>query len=144
MIISTIKKVATITALVIAVSLPSIVVAQNNTTNTTNTTNTIGPGREAFGFGAKLDKVADSYSPSSSVPLEERIGSIIAFFLSLLGVVFMILIIFAGFRWMTAAGDEEQIKKSTETIKAAVIGLVIVMAAYALSVFLIQRLWGTV
>jgi len=95
-----------------------------------------------FGPGSKLDTIASKYKTQSSASLEERIGSMIQVFLSFLGVIFLILMLYAGFRWMTAAGEEEQITKAKDTIRAAVIGLVIVLAAYALSVFVIERLWG--
>lgn len=98
---------------------------------------------DPFGFGAKLEKIAAPYSPQSDKPLEQRVGEIISIVLSLLGVVFMVFMIYAGFNWMTAGGDEEQITKSRNTIKAAIIGLLIVVAAYALSVFIIENLWGT-
>lgn len=104
-------------------------------------TNTVSTG-DPYGFGTNLDKVAGNFKANSTMSLEERIASIIAIFLSFLGVIFLILMIYAGFNWMTAAGDEERISKSKDTIRAAIIGLVIVVAAYALSVFVIERIWG--
>jgi type IV secretory pathway VirB2 component (pilin) len=68
------------------------------------------------------------------------VSSIIKVVLGLLSIVFLVLIIMAGFRWMTAGGNEEQIKKSTGTIKAAVIGLVIVLAAYTITYFIFTYL----
>lgn len=105
---------------------------------------TINAGNAAFGFGAgsNLEKVAGKFKPATTQTLEARISSIIAVFLSFLGVIFLILMIYAGFNWMTAAGDEERITKSKETIRSAIIGLVIVIAAYGLSVFIIERIWG--
>ncbi|MFA6417381.1 MAG: hypothetical protein WCW61_04290 [Patescibacteria group bacterium] len=68
------------------------------------------------------------------------VSQIIRVVLGLLSIVFLILIIMAGFKWMTAGGNEEQIKKSTATIKAAVIGLVIVLAAYTITYFIFTYL----
>ncbi len=67
-------------------------------------------------------------------------SQIIRVVLGLLSIVFLILIIMAGFKWMTAGGNEEQIKKSTATIKAAVIGLVVVLAAYTITYFIFTYL----
>lgn len=105
---------------------------------------TVNSGNEGFGFGQSsiLEKVAGPFKSSTPQTLEQKISSIISIFLSFLGVIFLILMIYAGFNWMTAAGDEERITKSKETIRAAVIGLVIVLAAYALSVFVISQIWG--
>ncbi len=100
-------------------------------------------GSDPWGFGAKLDNVAGPYSPQTAVPLEDRIGDIIGIFLSFLGVIFLILMLHAGYNWMTAAGDEEKITKAKDTIRAAIIGLIIIVAAYALSIFVIESIWGS-
>lgn len=72
------------------------------------------------------------------------LGSVIAFViqaaLSLLGIIFLVIIVFAGYRWMTAAGNEEAIKKSQEAIKRAIIGLIIVLMAYAITYFVFKQL----
>lgn len=60
--------------------------------------------------------------------------------LGLLGVIFLALIIMAGFKWMTAGGNDEQIKSATNTIKAATIGLIIVVLAYSITYFIFRRL----
>ncbi len=64
------------------------------------------------------------------------IGVVIGVILSLLGVVFLILIIYGGILWMTAAGNEDQIAKSKKVIRNSIIGLIIVVGAYAVTVFL--------
>jgi len=55
-----------------------------------------------------------------------------------LGTIAVVLIIVAGFQWMTAAGNEEKIGKAKKLMSAAVIGLVIVLMAFALSSFIIN------
>jgi hypothetical protein len=45
--------------------------------------------------------------------------------------------IYAGFLWMTAAGDEGKIEKSLDIIKASVIGLTLVIAGYGLTTFVV-------
>jgi len=61
--------------------------------------------------------------------------------LGLLGVIFIVLIIYAGFNWMTSAGNEDRISKSKKTIVAAVIGLVIVLSAYLITAFVLSQLF---
>ena len=70
----------------------------------------------------------------------QLVSSIIKIALGFLSIIFLVLIVMAGFKWMTAGGNEEQIKKSTATIKAAVIGLVIVLAAYTITYFIFTYL----
>ena len=71
---------------------------------------------------------------------EPFISVIIKTALSFLGVLFLILMIYGGFLWMTARGNEEQVTKSKNLIIAAVIGLVIVLASYAISSFVVSSL----
>ena len=93
-------------------------------------------------FGSDLETMASSSgydaSQASSTALEDRVGLIIQSALGLLGILFIILIIYGGIIWMTAAGNEESVKKATSTIKHAVIGLVIVLLAYIISIFIIK------
>lgn len=63
------------------------------------------------------------------------IGKIVGAGLAFIGVVFMILIIYGGILWMTARGNEQQVEKAKELIYAAVIGLVIVLSAYAITYY---------
>lgn len=57
--------------------------------------------------------------------------------LSLLGIIFMITLIYGGYLWMTAHGNDQQFEKAKNLIKAAIIGLFIVAAAYAISWYII-------
>ena len=63
------------------------------------------------------------------------IGTVIKVFLSLLGVIFIILIIYGGYTWMLASGDEQKVTKAKDTIRRAIIGLMIVVAASAFTSF---------
>ena len=71
---------------------------------------------------------------------ESIIAVIIQTALSFLGVVFLILAIYGGYLWMTARGNEEQTTKAKNTITAAIIGIVIVLSAYAISYLVISKL----
>jgi len=60
--------------------------------------------------------------------------------LGFLGIVLLFYFIYGGFRWMTAGGDEKQVDEAKKMIRNAVIGLVIIMASYALSSFVLTNL----
>lgn len=90
----------------------------------------------------KLDE-ANQTTGLSKADLGDTIGGIIKIVLSLMGTIFLILIIYAGILWMTARGAEEQITKSKDIIRAAIIGLAIVLSAYAITYFVGSRLSGT-
>jgi amino acid transporter len=71
------------------------------------------------------------------------LGTVVSAFLGLLGIIFIILIIYAGQKWMTASGNEEKVTKAKETLWRAVIGLVIVVGAWAITAFVLRRLLQT-
>lgn len=68
------------------------------------------------------------------------IGNIIGTGLSLVGIAFFILTLYGGFLWMTAHGNDDQIKRALKIITAAIIGLIIVMASYAITTFIFSSL----
>ena len=82
------------------------------------------------------------FSVGAQDQLPTMIATIIKAGLGLLGIIFIILLILAGFNWMTAAGDEEKVTKAKNTITRAVIGLIIIIAAYAITVFVFKNLPG--
>ncbi|MFA5129208.1 MAG: hypothetical protein WC445_04645 [Patescibacteria group bacterium] len=67
-------------------------------------------------------------------------GKIINIALGAIGTIVVILFIFSGFLWMTAAGNEEKITKAKRILTNAIIGTVIVVMAYAISYFVINQL----
>lgn len=68
--------------------------------------------------------------------LSFKSGQIVGSLLSFIGVVFMVLIIYAGLSWMISGGNESRVEKSKNLMVAAVIGLVIVLSAYAITAFI--------
>lgn len=72
--------------------------------------------------------------------LTETIGKLIGVLLSFLGVIFLLLIIYAGFTWMTARGDSKAVDKAKDMLVTSVVGLVILLSAYAISSFVIDSL----
>ena len=72
------------------------------------------------------------------------IGVLINTGLGLLGIVFLLLTLYAGWLWMTAAGDSKQTGKAKDILITAVVGLVILLSAYAISSFVIDQVQGAV
>jgi hypothetical protein len=68
-----------------------------------------------------------------NVDLLTVIGNIVKFVLRFLAVVFVILIIYSGFKWMTAGGDSKKVDEAKSVMKNAIIGLIIVMCSYAIA-----------
>ncbi|OQX71682.1 hypothetical protein B6D52_00685 [Candidatus Parcubacteria bacterium 4484_255] len=77
-----------------------------------------------------------------SASMAEIIGKIVKAILSVLGLVALVIFIIAGFQWMTSGGNKEKIQGAQKLMGAAVIGLVIVIIAYAATHFIISSLAG--
>ena len=72
--------------------------------------------------------------------LAANAGKITQAFLSLLGIVFLVLMLYGGYSWMTAAGDQGKVERAQNTIRRAIIGLIITVGAFAITQFILVRL----
>ncbi|HBA37050.1 TPA: hypothetical protein DCZ15_04265 [Candidatus Falkowbacteria bacterium] len=70
----------------------------------------------------------------------EIIGRIINIALGFLGVIAVCIILLGGFKWMTAMGNEEKTSEAKKLLGAGVIGLVIILASWAIATFVINSL----
>ncbi len=70
--------------------------------------------------------------------LQSTVIKIIQWALGLLGLVAVIMILIGGFQWMTAGGNEEKVASAKKIISAAVIGLIVVLLAWAIVIFVVQ------
>ncbi len=85
-------------------------------------------------YGAGYDAATDDTS------LAKMVGSAIRVALSLLGVFFTVLMLYAGHMWLNARGNQDDIEKAKKMIVGSVIGLVVVTAAYSISNFAVNAL----
>ncbi|MDO8499847.1 MAG: hypothetical protein Q7S66_04270 [bacterium] len=88
--------------------------------------------------GNVLNKVTNNTGLEGTLSVSA--GAVIKGVLALVGTIFFGLTIYAGILWMTAAGEEEKVTKAKEIIKQSITGLVVIMAAYAITVFVTSRL----
>ncbi len=85
-----------------------------------------------------LDKIGtDAYGGDTPKNDIKQIAvNIIKIFLGFLAIIFVALLILAGFKYMTSMGNEEKIKEALSQIKTAIIGLVIILSAYAITTYI--------
>ena len=109
------------------------------------------PLRAVLADGSLLDSQTGFYDIGNTAyggafPTDIRvtIARIILIVLTFVGIIFVGLVTFAGFQYMTAAGNEEQTKKAVSLLRTAIIGLIIIMAAWAITRFFITMLGSTV
>ena len=92
--------------------------------------------------GKFLEQAAGTEKTGLSGDLAGTVATVIKAILALVGTVFLVLTIYAGILWMTAQGAEERVTKAQDIIKASVIGLIIIMSAYAITFFVTSKLGG--
>jgi hypothetical protein len=98
-----------------------------------------------------LEEAANRAQFATDLPCRSQPGGCLPYFagnvitagLGLFGSVFFALILWGGLKWMTAQGDEKRVKDAQDTIKNAVIGLVVTIAAYSIATFTLDAI-GTV
>ena len=74
--------------------------------------------------------------------IRETIASIINVALGLLGIVAVVIILSGGFQWMTAGGDQGKVDSARKLIFSGIIGLAIILSAWAIADFVINSLVG--
>ncbi len=87
-----------------------------------------------------LNEFASNTNLGTNIELISTIARIINILLGFLGVIAVILVLLGGFKWMTAAGNEDKIGEAKKLMGAGVVGLVIILAAYAIAAFVINQL----
>lgn len=103
-------------------------------TNTATAVNLADQINSQIGAGANAAELGKVDSP------QEAIAGMIKTLLTLLGTFMMVLVVFSGYMIFSARGDEDRLKKGQQTLQGAVIGLVIILSAYGLTLFVSQTI----
>jgi cytochrome bd-type quinol oxidase subunit 2 len=72
-----------------------------------------------------------------SADLKQTVLNIITFVLGLLGLIAVIMILYGGFIWLTAGGNEDKVDSAKKIISAAAVGLVVILISWAIVNFVI-------
>lgn len=117
-----------------SVLLPSVLLAESAINNKD----------KKFGFSNNsfFDNISSQlYKPigDGDTAFNNTVSKILTILFSLLGVVFIGLLIYGGYLWMM--GDKfGDVKKAQKILQDAVIGIILIGAAYAISVFVLSAL----
>lgn len=116
--------------LTLVLIIPGLVFATSQSLVTPDASPTDRLNAAASGGVGPYSKAADQFT------LANILGTVISVALSILGVIFIFIVIIAGYKWMTAQGNEEDVKKAKESMTRAIIGLVVVLSSYAIWTFI--------
>ncbi|MBD3359417.1 MAG: hypothetical protein GF365_01780 [Candidatus Buchananbacteria bacterium] len=92
----------------------------------------------AEGISGGVQSFGDMVYGGEPKPPAQLAALIIKSALTLLGILFVALLIYGGYLYMTAQGKEDQIKKAKQTIIAATIGVAIIVMSYAIASFILN------
>jgi len=73
-----------------------------------------------------------------SADLKQTVLNIITFVLGLLGLIAVIMILYGGFTWLTAGGNEDKIGSAKKIISAAIVGLIVILLSWAIVNFVVK------
>jgi len=90
-------------------------------------------------WGGTKDEFADTTGLGERDP-RNIAASVIRVILGFLGIVAVVIILLGGFKWMTAGGNEDKVGEAKKLIIAGIIGLVIILAAFAIATFVLNSL----
>ena len=93
-----------------------------------------------FATGPDLGLTYGANTKLSATDPRDIAANLIGVVLGFLGIIAVIMILIGGFKWMTAAGNEDQVAEARKIIVAAVIGLIIILASWGIANFVLQAL----
>jgi len=89
-----------------------------------------------------LGSMQNTLAIATQTDIRVIIGRIIQVALGLVGVVMVVLIVYAGFLYMTSAGEPAKTATAKKVITQAIIGLLIILSSLAITEFVIRSLTG--
>lgn len=94
------------------------------------------------GIRTFITPIGRAFGYREGVPTDIRIiaAVVIRIFLTLLVIIFLSLIVYGGYTWMMAQGDENQVTKGKDIIRNGTVGVGIIIASYSITKFLIGAL----
>lgn len=89
-----------------------------------------------------MEEVQEDAYGDTGDPKDIRIviANIIQIVLEFLAIIFLVLIIWSGFEWMTAGGNQEKIDQAKKRLRNSVIGLAIILMAYGITYLVLDQL----
>ena len=105
------------------------------------------PTVQAGTFKNGLTKTAENAGYTDTASLgkktpEQIIAIIVKTFLGIIGIILLALLLYGGFVWMKARGNEAETKRAQDIIRNATIGIILILSAYAIASFVYSSLFA--
>jgi cbb3-type cytochrome oxidase subunit 3 len=92
--------------------------------------------------GNNLEGISGAGGVTLSSDVEGMANRVVRSIFYLLGTIFLILVIYGGIVWMKAAGRDEEVARAKRIVSTSVIGIIVLMMSYAITIFVMSRLGG--
>ena len=89
-----------------------------------------------------LDATAGAATLKVTKSIPQLVGYFINILLGLMGLVLLVIVVYAGILWMTAGGNPKQVEKARDWMINGAIGLIICALAFAISTFIVVQVEG--
>lgn len=99
-----------------------------------------GYGNTEQYFAKPLGTGVNQIVPGTYRDPRDLAKNIINVVLGFLGIIAVVIILMAGFQWMTAGGEEEKVTEARQRLIQGAIGLVLILAAWIIAYFIIDQL----
>jgi hypothetical protein len=90
-------------------------------------------------WGNQYDNIQNTIGLGNRDP-RDITASVVRIILGFLGIIAVVIILLGGFKWMTAGGNEDKVGEAKKLITAGIIGLVIILCAFAIATFVMNSL----
>ena len=93
-------------------------------------------------WGGKKEDIQQSMPAIAAAETKDPraiIGAAINVLMGFLGIIAVLIILFGGFKWMTAQGADDKIDEAKKLLAAGIIGLIIIMSAWAIATFVMDQ-----
>lgn len=91
-------------------------------------------------FGGTLPEDFANNAGVTNAELPTVIANIIRIILGFLGIVAVVIVLFGGFKWMTAGGNDDKVSEAKQLIIQGIIGMVIIFSAFAIASFVVNSI----
>ncbi len=96
-------------------------------------------GVDTYGKNA-ADKAGYDVKGTTDTSFAETLGVVVKTALSFVGIIFLSLMVYAGYLWMTARGESDQVEQAKKIIIQSVVGLAITVGAYSITAFVVPAI----
>lgn len=100
-------------------------------------------GNNEPGVLGASDLLPDTFTDQTGLgdaDLQVTIGALIKTVIRFLGIIAVVVVLYGGFKWMTASGNDEKVAEAKRILIAGLIGLAIVLTALAITNFVIGQI----